>query len=213
MLRVKGQPILARLLGDLATFGCRSVTVVRGYAASAVTVPGARYIDNPEYLDSSEAYSLSLAADALHGPAIVSFGDIVVKRHVIHSLLEEPDEGIAILVDGELARSSQPNGVRCDRPYSGRFELNPIHLVEIDTMAPEENHGIWIGLMHVGAQGAIWLRDAIEQARDDGTLRKARICDLLTRVLRNGSPVRVVYTHGGWINVNNIADLLDAAAL
>ena len=213
MLRVKGQPILARLLGDLATFGCRSVTVVRGYAASAVTVAGADYIDNPEYVDTGEAYSLALAAGALRGPAIVSFGDIVVKRHVIHALLEDRDEGIAILVDSKLAQSPQPNGVRCDRPYSGRFELHPIHLVEIDTVAPEANHGIWIGLMYVGSQGATWLRDAIEQARADGTLRTARICELLARVLRNGQPVRVIYTHGGWINVNNLADLLEAAAL
>jgi phosphoenolpyruvate phosphomutase len=213
MLRVKGQPILARLLGDLATFGCRSATVVRGYAASAVTVAGANYIDNPDFLDTSEAYSLSLAEAALGGPAIVSFGDIVIKRHVIHALLEEPDEGIAILVDSDLAHSAQPNGVRCDRPYSGRFELNPVSLVEIDTVPADANHGIWIGMMYVGAKGAEWLRDAIAQSRADGTLRKARICHLLTRVMAAGSPVRVVYTHGGWINVNNLGDLLDAAAL
>jgi hypothetical protein len=26
-------------------------------------------------------------------------------------------------------------------------------------------------------------------------------------------PVRVVYTRGGWVNVNNIADLIDASGL
>ena len=213
MLRVKGQPILARLLGDLATFGCRSVTVVRGYAASAVTVAGAEYIDNPDFVDTGEAFSLALAADALRGPAIVLFGDIVVKRHVIHALFEEPDEGVAILVDSKLAQAALPNAVRCDRPYSGRFELNPVSLLEIDTVAPDANHGIWIGMMYVGDQGAIWLREAIEQSKADGTLRTARICDLLTRILSSGRPVRVIYTHGGWINVNNLADLLEAASL
>jgi phosphoenolpyruvate phosphomutase len=189
------------------------VTVVRGYAASAVTVAGADYIDNPDYGDSGEAYSLALAEGTLQGPAIVSFGDIVVKRHVIHALFEEPDQGVTILVDSKLAQSAQPNGVRCDRPYSGRFELTPISLLAIDTVPPDENHGIWIGLMYVGSEGASWLRQAIAEAREDGTLRRARICELLTRILAAGHPVRVVYTHGGWINVNSLADLLEAAAL
>src|SRR4029453_18760070 len=46
MLKVQGRPILARLLEDLGHFGCRTVTVVRGYRAEAVEVPGARFVDN-----------------------------------------------------------------------------------------------------------------------------------------------------------------------
>ncbi|MGH7278475.1 MAG: phosphoenolpyruvate mutase, partial [Candidatus Rokuibacteriota bacterium] len=49
MLKVQGRPILARLLDDLAHFGCRAATVVRGYRAHAVDVSGARFVDNHEF--------------------------------------------------------------------------------------------------------------------------------------------------------------------
>jgi NDP-sugar pyrophosphorylase family protein len=39
------------------------------------------------------------------------------------------------------------------------------------------------------------------------------VCDLLSRVLEAGHPIRVVYSRGGWVNVNNITDLIDASAL
>ena len=55
--------------------------------------------------------------------------------------------------------------------------------------------------------------DAIAAARADGTLRGARLSDLLWRVLAHGHPVRVVYHRGGWVNVNDLADLVDASGL
>jgi hypothetical protein len=32
-------------------------------------------------------------------------------------------------------------------------------------------------------------------------------------MVASGRPVRVVYARGGWINVNNLTDLLDASGL
>jgi hypothetical protein len=57
------------------------------------------------------------------------------------------------------------------------------------------------------------LREALGEARADGTLRTARLCDPLTRVVARGRPVRIVYSRGGWVNVNDLADLVDASGL
>ena len=75
------------------------------------------------------------------------------------------------------------------------------------------SHGAWIGLLHAGRHGAVWLREAIAAARGDGTLRRARLSDLITHILSTGRRVRVVYARGGWVNVNNLTDLLDASAI
>ena len=64
-----------------------------------------------------------------------------------------------------------------------------------------------------GSDGARWLREGITEARAGGTLRTARLCDLVGRVIARGHPVRVVYSRGGWINVNNLADLVDASGI
>jgi hypothetical protein len=68
-------------------------------------------------------------------------------------------------------------------------------------------------LLHLGPEGAAWLRDAVRAARADGSLRTARLADLLARVLASGHPVRVVWSRGGWVNVNELSDLVDASAI
>src|SRR5262245_20434062 len=214
MLKVQGRPILARLLDDFAHFGCRAVTVVRGHHAAAVDVAGARFVDNTEFAQTGEAFSLALAEDALLPGTLVAFGDIVIKRHLVQALLEDAGDGLTLVVDSTLAAIETPDRVRASRRDSGRFEFDEVGLAAIgDDIAPSESYGTWVGLLHAGSDGATWLREAIAAARDDGTLRTARVSDLITRVLAAGRRVRVVYARGGWVNVNNLTDLLDASGL
>ena len=214
MLKVQGRPILARLLDDFAAFGCRNVTVVRGHRAEAVDVSAARFVDNADFASTSEAYSLALAEIHLVPGTLLAFGDIVLKRHIIHALLEEADAGITLAVDSALAGAPKADRVLGDRTDTGRFSFEDVHLCAIgDAVPPEASHGVWIGLLHVGQDGAAWLAPAIAEARADGTLRTARLSDLLSRVLAYGHPVRVVYHRGGWVNVNDLADLVDASGL
>ena len=214
MLKVQGRPILARLLDDFTYFGCRNVTVVRGHHAAGVDVAGARFVDNTDFAETGEAFSLSLTEDSLVAGTLVAFGDIVLKRHLLQALIEDAGDGLTLVVDSTLAARDAPDRVRASRPDSGRFEFDDVWLAGIgDDIPPGASHGGWIGLLHAGRDGAVWLRDAIAGARGDGTLRIARLSDLIARVLAAGQPVRVVYARGGWVNVNNLTDLLDASAI
>jgi phosphoenolpyruvate phosphomutase len=214
MLNVQGRPILARLLDDFARFGCRDVVVVRGHRAEAVDVAGARFVDNADFASTGEAYSLSLVEGALVADTIVSFGDIVLKRHLVQALLEDAGPGITLAVDSELAGVAEPDRVRCSRADTERFSFDEVDLAAIgDVVSPAESHGVWIGLLHLGEDGARWLQDAIAASRANGSLRTARLSDLLSRVLEAGGAIRVVYGRGGWINVNELRDLLDASGI
>ncbi len=214
MLKVQGRPILARLLDDFAHFGARSAVVVRGYRAEAVDVAGARFVDNADFATTGEAWSLALAEDELTAGTVVAFGDIVLKRHIVQALLEEATSGITIAVDSALAGTKEPDRVVGDRADTGRFSFEGVSLVAIgEPVAPTDSHGVWIGLLHVGAEGAEWLRAAIAAARADHTLRRATIAELLTRVRAAGHTIRMVYSRGGWTNVNNVTDLVDASGI
>jgi phosphoenolpyruvate phosphomutase len=107
-----------------------------------------------------------------------------------------------------------PDRVACDRPDSGRFSFEGVQLAAIgDRVQPAASHGVWIGLVHLGSAGAEWLREAIRASRRDGTLATAHLSALLARVLDAGHAIQVVYTRGGWVNVNDLADLIDASGL
>jgi phosphoenolpyruvate phosphomutase len=214
MLKVQGRPILARLLDDFGRLGCHEATVVRGYRAEAITVEGARFIDNPDYASSDEAYSLSLAEAELNPGTLVAFGDIVLKRHILQALLEEAGDGITIAVDSALAATEHPDRVLCDRPDTGRFSFERIVLRAMGPSVPvPDSHGAWIGLMHLGRDGAGWLREAIADARTARTLRTDRMYDVVSRIVAHGHAVHVVYSRGGWVNVNNLTDLVDASGI
>ena len=214
MLKVQGRPILPRLLDDFAHFGCRTAVIVRGHRAEAIDVPGAHCVDNADWATTGEAWSLALAEEHLGPGTLVAFGDIVLKRHIVQALLEEADAGITLAVDSALAGTDEPDRVIADRPDTGRFSFEGPRLVTIgDDVSPANSHGVWIGLLHVGEDGAAWLREAIAEARADGTLARARLCDLLARVVAQERAVRVVYSRGGWVNVNDLMDLLDASDL
>jgi len=187
---------------------------VRGHHAAAVDVTGARFVDNLDFAATGEAFSLALAEASLVPGTLVAFGDIVLKRHLVQALLEDAGDGITLVVDSTLAARAAPDRVRAARPDSGRLLFDDVWLAGIgDAVAPAAGHGVWVGLLHAGRDGATWLREAIAGARADGTLRAARLSDLITRVLAAGRPVRVVYVRGGWVNVNNLTDLLDASGL
>jgi len=214
MLKVQGRPILARLLEDFAAFGCRDALVVRGYRAEAVTVAGARFTDNEDYTTTGEAYSLSLAESDLRPGTLVAFGDIVLKRHIIQALLEEAGSGITLAVDSALAGAVAPDRILADHADTGRFSFEEVRLSKIgDEVAAAGSHGVWIGLLHLGREGAGWLVEAIRESRADGTLGTARLSDLLSRILARGHSLRVVYGRGGWVNVNDLAGLVDASGL
>lgn len=188
--------------------------MVRGHHAAAVDVAGAWFVDNAEFADTGEAFPLALTEDALPPGTLVAFGDIVLKRDLMQALLEEAGDGLTLVVDSTLGASSAADRIRASRPDRGRFEFDEVWLAGIgDDVPPAASHGAWIGLLHAGRDGAAWLREAITAARGDGTLRCARLSDLITRMVSSGRRVRVVYARGGWVNVNNLTDLLDAAAI
>ena len=123
-------------------------------------------------------------------------------------------DGITLAVDSALAGTADTDRIIADRPDTGRFTFEAVQLQAIgETVAPAEGHGVWIGLMHLGRDGAGWLVEAIREARADGSLRTARLRDLLARVVAAGHSVRVVYGRGGWVNVNDVAGLVDASGL
>jgi len=157
--------------------------------------------------------SLALAESELVPGTLVAFGDIVLKRHIIQALLEEAGDGVTLIVDSGLAGADVADRVHADHADSGRISFAETRLQAIGDVDAATSHGAWIGLLHLGRDGAGWLRQAVDAVRKDGTLPTARLADLITRVLAAGRPVRVVYTRGGWVNVNNLRDLLDAGGV
>jgi phosphoenolpyruvate phosphomutase len=218
MIDVRGTPLLQRLTSTLKEGGIRDITVVRGYRKEAITVPGIRPVDNDAYDTTGEAASLACARDRLEDACVVSYGDILFRRHVLDALLVAEGD-IAVAVDAlprERADQDVPrvyDRVACSRPYIGDYlaEEESVWLRRIgNDLADHEAHGEWMGLAKLSARGSALVRAELDAMEADGTLSRASLLDVFSRLLGAGHAVSVVYVLGNWLDVDDAFDLARA---
>src|SRR6185503_3163616 len=103
MVPIAGKPILGHILDAYRSANVRDLVVVRGFAKDSVNLPGATYVDNDAFASTGEVASLATAAKSLDGPCLVSYGDVLFKKHVLDEVLD---------VEGEfvIAVDSLPSG-------------------------------------------------------------------------------------------------------
>ena len=217
MLDIRGQPLLHRLLSTFRECGLGDLSVVRGYRKEAIDVPGTATFDNDAYDDTGEVASLAAAGERLAGACVVSYGDILFKRYILEGLLEAEGD-IVLAVDAhwrsrlDVAPNRHRDLVAASRPYSGHYlDDERVGLSRIGaTCAPEDADGEWIGLAKLSAKGAERVRAEIDAMAADGSLAKAGLPELFSRITAAGEPVLVHYITGHWLDVNDAVDLASA---
>ena len=217
MINVRGQPLLRRLVTALKEGGVSDVTVVRGYKKGMINLPSIRTVDNDLYAKTGEAASLACAIDHVRGECIVAYGDILFRHHILDRLLATKGD-IVVAVDALWRqRTSDTKGwvrdlATCTRPFSASYlDDEPAFLKRMSNDLPEQDvNGEWIGLAKLNAEGSDAVRAAIKAMRGNGSLQKASLLDLFTRLAEEGHKIRVVYVTGHWLDVDDAADIAKA---
>jgi len=221
MLDVRGEPLLSRLRQSLGRAGVGAVTVVGGYRADAIDVPGIRKVANDAYETSGEAASLACALDDLDGHCIVSYGDILFRDYVL-DLLQDAEGDVVIFTDTRERLNGRPptprtaDWVVCARngaPHSLGDPLDdtPIRVTGIARATPPDDAcGEFIGLVKLSPAGAEAVRAELAAMQTDGTLENANLPDLFARLVAREVPVHAVQIAGHWLDVNDAFDLADA---
>jgi phosphoenolpyruvate phosphomutase len=216
MVPIGGTPLLHRLVTQLRSAGIRRVVVVRGYAADQVQAADVEFVENREFDGTGELLSLSKAIDHLQGETVISFGDILFRKHILSNLLAEPHD-IAIAVDAAWDKSRPVNGyadyVTTSRAYSLRYDETDTFLTDIGPQLDQSSiHGEWIGLIKATAHGSAAIKAALAELSAQPNFRNMRFDDLFKHLLQNQQPVQVLYITGQWLDVDDLDDLARAQA-
>lgn len=221
MVKVRGRPLLAHIVGAFNAAGIKRIDVVRGYRPEAVDLPALRYVDNPDHADNGELASLALAlaADAEVDDAMdlcVAYGDVLFKRYVLEAL-RDGDDDITIIVDTDwresVNRGRAADYVHCTAPHSRRGFNRPVFLEKAGENLPEADiHGEWMGFIRVSARALPRFRGLVTELAAGPAHRRAKLHHLLTELVRRGERVRVVYTTGNWLDVDSLEDLVAAGS-
>ncbi|HET6889180.1 MAG TPA: phosphoenolpyruvate mutase [Candidatus Udaeobacter sp.] len=218
MVPVAGTPLLHKLVAQFRAAGIRAITVVRGYAADKVHAPDVEFVENEDFEGTGELLSLHKARDWIDGDAIISFGDILFRQHILNNLLaEERDIVIAVDAMWKRRRERQANGyvdyITATRSYSLRYDEEDPFLEKMGPdLSAEKIHGEWIGLIKTTANGSAGLCDALDVLSKRRNFCRLRFDDLFNYLVSKGQRVQVLYITGQWLDLDHVEDLAQAHA-
>ena len=215
MIDVRGEPLLQRLVRTINESGLRDVTVVRGYRKEAIALAGIETVDNDRYAETGEAASLACAHDRLDGPCLISYGDILFRRHVLDGLLAAAGDIVTVVdarrrADSSRAPDRAVDWVRCSRPFTGSYlddDRVILEAIRSDAAGADDAHGEFIGLTKLSEDGAALVRSALDAMSEDGSLDGADLPALLARLIAQGAVIDALYITGHWLDVDDAFDL------
>ncbi|MGH8583928.1 MAG: phosphoenolpyruvate mutase [Gammaproteobacteria bacterium] len=208
MLPVAGKPILRRLVDELKRLAVNDITVVAGYRAESVDAGGIRLIVNRDYDSTGELASLVCAEPQLGDDTIVLYGDLVVRSYILRDLLDL-DAKLAVVVDsasGDTPLSGRPDYARCSRPDDRSWIASEVLLEHVGSERAPAG-GRWIGMLRMRGEGRRWLCESLAALQSRQDFNTLVLPDLLNHLIDCGRPIRVLYIHGHWLDVNSLDDL------
>jgi len=199
------------------TVGIKNIAVVRGYKKEAVNLPHLTYVDNDDFATTGELDSLlkALQAKDQHDQdIIISYGDVLFNSYIPQALLQEKDDFV-IFVDSDWQEKTSYTRLggfaECTAPNSRKTFNTQIHLKQLGTALPTEKiHGVWMGFLKVSASGASQLQELLPKLLAVSENRKAGMATLFQELRKNNQSIRVLYTVGHWLDINNLDDVVQA---
>lgn len=209
MVDIRGKPLLHQLVGTLDECGITDVVVVRGYFKEMIPTAGIIAVDNDAYANSGEAASLACALPHLQGEVVVVYGDVLFRSYILEDLLGSTAD-ITVVVDSAHTSAANPRDlVSATVRNTGFYYNDEIALLTGVAADPASTAGQWIGLMHLTARGAQFVRDELEVMRVEGLLDHADLPALMYRLSQHHQ-IAVHYITGHWLDVDTTADLAEA---
>ena len=213
MLSIGGKTILERQVTVLNDTGIKEIAVVVGYRRKAIALPHLRYIENRDYRQSILVSYLKAMED-LHGPSVLTFGDILYEAHILRDLMEQ-DGDIVLAVDVSWCQGYKPNReidavLGVTPPGDGYLHDRSVPVRRISTeINHAEAHGEWIGLMKLSSQGTALFREELTAFLGESKEEFFRtdINDFLMRLITRGSEIRGFYFRGHWLDIDGPEDL------
>jgi phosphoenolpyruvate phosphomutase len=213
MLPIQGKPLLEHQVAAFNANGVKDLTVVRGYRGETIRLSGADFIDNEQYADTKEVYSLWLAKGRIKDSTIICFGDILFKKYICTELLEDQRE-ICLVVDATRKPDPEAGGyldlVFCDQPFS--YFQREARLTKMGQhQAGERLDGEWIGMFKVQGEGGAILSQVLAELSEQKGFESLRMADLFNHLVENGQEVGVLYVQGHWLDLDDLQDFSEAS--
>lgn len=211
MLKIRGKPLLQRLVDEFKKHLINDITVIAGYKSEALDLNGVDIRLNTRYQTTGELYSLACARDKFSDDMVIIYGDLLFRSYILQDLLERDGE-IVIVVDSllnEVEITGTPDYVWCDRPDDRSMFMQDVKLQRVseEKLPDDPPSGRWTGMMRIRSQGRLWLEQALDELESRDGFDQLTLPDLLNHLTQSGRSVTVHYIIGHWLDVNSVNDI------
>lgn len=210
LLKVNGKTLLAMQIEDFNRVGIKDICVVRGFAKEKIKPSNFQVIDNDDFAQTKELYSLYLSREKITRNTVISFGDIMFKNYILNDLLNDTND-ITIIVDADTQLTGENKDfVHTKIPYSKKLYSNTVGFVSMSSgLKPKEINGEFIGLWKVSPKGAEIVRKALEHLAKRDDFKQLMVADLFNYI-NTTHPIAVKFIKGSWLDIDTISDLQKA---
>lgn len=204
MVELWGKPLLHWQLEALRGAGIEDVTIVRGYMAEKINVPGVTYLENKRWAETNMVATLMEAGAILkNGPTVVSYSDIVYSSDAVNRLLAGVGD-MRITFDPDWRALWEK---RFKNPLSDAetFKLNSDGtILEIGqkTSKIDDIKGQYMGLLYYTPRA--W--DVFEKELLKTDSSSCDMTSMLNRILGE-IKIHAVPIYDGWLEVDAVTDL------
>jgi len=214
MVDIAGKPLLAHIIDTYRSAGIKDITAVRGYEKETVNLTGVKYVDNDDYADTQEVYSLIQAREQFQNGCIISYGDVLFKKCILSQLLDAEDDFVVMAdVNWEESRNRErvADFISCSEPNSKRSFHRRVTLKElISDFDNDQIDAEWMGFLKVSKKGAEILGRKLDELckTDVESAKTMKMPDLMRDLIQSGQDIRVIYTTGHWLDIDSVDDVL-----
>jgi phosphoenolpyruvate phosphomutase len=217
MLPVAGRPLLRHLVDAFKGEALHDVFVVAGYKSEAVDTAGVQLLHNPDHASSGELRSLRCALAVLDRDALVLYGDLLFRPYVLRDLLQAPGDVVAVVDSAAgLTGSGTLNDLAyCSAPDDHGLYRRDVRLERVSRdrrWQGREPDGRWIGMAALRGSAPGRVRELLAELEQRPDFDRLGMPDLLNALGEAGLAAHVLYIHGHWLDVNDLADLERANA-
>ncbi len=209
MAPLHGKPLIQWQLANAKRVGVQDIVIVRGYRGERLQVPGARFVNNPDYATTNMVESLRRAIETesvlLSGGFVLSYGDIVCNSSVIESAFAF-NRSMGIIVDLDWRDYWQK---RFDDPLSDAETLCYDDSGRITDLGRrpnsiEEIMGQYIGMVAFSPAGVEALQTWFLREYHNHNMY---MTDLIRSMVQADQEVFSIPVSGAWIEVDTLDDL------
>ena len=130
-------------------------------------------------------------------------------------MLSEAKDDLVIAVDTNWRESANRNRqadyVSCSMPNSRGAFTSTVRLQQIaDHIEEAVTHGEWMGFLKISSGALPGVKALVTELAAHAENRSAKLPVLINALIARDQPVRVLYTTGHWLDIDSLADVVEA---